>query len=841
MTLLQLQPGRPIGVPRPKLHSVAAAAALACLFLDNGAIASPALNEFRYDRKALEALGVDSAHADDLLEQVARTTGVQQVGVYLNGKYLGVKEVDFNENGEACLSTELLDTFGVKQELVALDDDGGCLNVAAMPGMQLRYEKKSNALTISLGDYYLNDTSVYKNVQVGGYGTFFNYNIGTNYSTSNGSSGSSMTALMSWGANLDSYLLRTDFAYSRFGSSSGFNYARSSLNGAYAETDIADAYRVRTGYMAVGNSMFGAGQIYGFTASNNVGLQSGGATVDINGSAIDFAQVEVLQHGRVVFSRPVPAGQFAFEAVPLQTGYADAEVLVRTTNGGVQRFTVPKAAFKVSREASSNFSVFAGQIDASRSLGNGPVLGGEYRLPFNNDVQPYFGALLASRYTGIGAGVSYNWIPAGVNGSTSVTLARSGRRGDVGTKFNTTLSARLRAFNPYFSVDWQSRKYRDLGMSQLDLRTWTGSQVVPRYTVAAGVSVPVVSRLNLGLSAARYTHYNERANNTLTLNSSYAASRFTLGGSLSYGWTSNESASGPRRSWRETRRRGNLSAYLNLTIPFEINGKSGSLTSYVYTSPKQARLGSSVSQNLTDNLKLSAGMERSEYAGSAINRHYGQAYWRTPYANTNWYYSGTSQGSHSYAANFIGSAAAAKGNIVFSSEPVRDSFAILDTGIRSYVDVNTPTARVTTNRDGLTVVPQLFEGKPNITAIVTKTLPNGAYVKNPRQEISIKHGAVGKVEFASDDDRQYLFRLTSGSSRFPMGTLVTDGNADMLGYTVDENVLMLNEKGVARLAEGGARLTDSGKNACLIDKQALDLRHATDLIDISVYCGDKHD
>lgn len=789
---------------------------------------SSAAEALSFNANVIASLGLSHEQANSAIEQAIKPQGKVQTGVYLNGKYTGVKEIDFDRHGNPCLNTDLLQEFGVKPQSVVRLPDSDCLDTAKVSQFSVSYERNKNALNISIPDFYLQANSKFTHIQSGGFGTFLNYNLSGNRSHSRFSHSDALTALMSWGANIKNVLLRTNFSYRNAQSSNGNGHSNYDLSSAYLETDIADSYRVRAGYMWVGNSLFGAGQITGFTLNNNAGLKDGDSTVTVSGIAPGYAQVEVYQQGRVIFSRPVPAGPFLFEAVPLYTAYADAEVVVRENNGGEQRFIIPKAAFNVSQQMASRFSLFAGQTDPSRGVGNVPVLGGEYRLPFYHYLQPFAGMMIAPRYAGIGAGVGANWIPLNTTGDMNLSLARSGKHGDIGEKFSANVSSQLANASPWLSFSWQSYAYRDLGESQQTLdNAFSYQNDNTRYAISAGVSKPFGS-IGSGLSLSRYSFYHAPDRNTLSVFGSYNARYYTLSANMAYGWVPGN------------RKEDNWTTTLNLRIPFNAFGKTGAVSSYLNNYQGNTLFGSRVDQNITDNLNIGAGVDRYSGVSNSTN-HNINAFWRTPYTNTSAYYSGSNNGSRNYSTTLSGALVSTGDNFIFSPAQVQDTFAIIDTGVKGYTSLSTPTTKVITNYDGLAVTPQLYEGKVNSIDIITKTLPDGAYVKNPHQEITIKRGAVGKVDYKSDQERFYLIRLVAAEKNIPYGAKVLDEKAELLGYTIDENILMLNQEQADRLSSRTARISNIGNMSCYIEKHSFKPELTNDMIDVPVICGEKDD
>lgn len=239
------------------------------IFINMSAVAEP----ISFNMNAIESLGLNSDEARNAIKQADKPYGKINAGVYLNGRYNGVQEVDFDINGNACLSEKQLREFMFKPDLIVLTPGTECLDRQKISLLEIHYDHSKNALTINVPDFYLEKESQFHNIQSGGFGTFFNYNANANRSTGAGSRTDNVNALMGWGANFKNFLLRTNFSYAHYSPSWGKSYSQKSLNSAWLETDIANTFRFRGGYLSVGNSLFGAGQINGFTLDNNVGMR----------------------------------------------------------------------------------------------------------------------------------------------------------------------------------------------------------------------------------------------------------------------------------------------------------------------------------------------------------------------------------------------------------------------------------------------------------------------------------------------------------------------------------------------------------------------------------------
>lgn len=78
--------------------------------------------------------------------------------------------------------------------------------------------------------------------------------------------------------------------------------------------------------------------------------------------------------------------------------------------------------------------------------------------------------------------------------------------------------------------------------------------------------------------------------------------------------------------------------------------------------------------------------------------------------------------------------------------------------------------------------------------IDTKSMPDGAWVKNSRKDISVTRGAVADVNFdTGQSERLHLLQLKNDKQNFPLGTTVVNHHAEVLGRTIDKNMLMIDD------------------------------------------------
>lgn len=273
------------------------------------------------------------------------------------------------------------------------------------------FKINNNALHLNIADYFFDKNAGYKKVYFGGTRAFLNYDIYGNKTDSANLNHQNISSLISFGINTHNVMMRTNFSWNKnISKYQGEHSSHSSisLSSSYLEADVIGRYHLRTGYIGVGNTMFGAGQVLGLTMDNHTELAKGDTMVAVSGVASGFAQVEVFQQNRLIFIRPTATGNFSFADVPSHTAFSDAEVVIKVADGVSQRFIIPKAAFFVSESMSSKYSFFAGQ--QANTVAGDWVIGMEYCFPFYYYAQPISGLLVTPHYLATGLGLGFNWI-----------------------------------------------------------------------------------------------------------------------------------------------------------------------------------------------------------------------------------------------------------------------------------------------------------------------------------------------------------------------------------------------------------------------------------------------
>ncbi|MBW5405629.1 fimbria/pilus outer membrane usher protein [Morganella morganii] len=746
-------------------------------------------SDLEFDVNSLLALGLDHEQIKKI--NSGNGDGISSVGVYINKKYIGMFDVDFKKN-KPCLSADILENMYV--DVRKLQNKDSCHSDNKI---ESNFSRRENALYLTMPDEFILAESGFKYVQDGGIGAFINYNANFSKSYSE-----SFTSLSTVGININNYLVRTDFSYNWTTFSDGSVNKHNDITSAYIETEFLDKYRVRTGYISAGNSLFGAGRITGININSSDSLYDGDSTVTISGTATEFSIVELYQQGDLIFSRPVPAGHFIFENVSLITVFYDAELVIRGSSGDEQRRIISKALFNVSRQLSSNFSFFSGYIDRSNRK-NEFVLGYDYYFPRILSVRPYIAGLHSENYNSFGLGSDINNLQSTINGNITALVSQSAQNGSAGIKLGTQFSSEIFNYKPYISIDWQDSGFQGINNYEYN-KSYNPVDIKPKYSISAGMSKGIFKNFSSGISFNQSSFYGGmEPTNSLVVSSAYSIKQLSISSSLSYSYNKEDN---------------DISVYVNVRLPLKFNDSNGTLSSSFNKSRSFDIYRIGYDHRIYDNLTVGGGVERSNSSGHN-DRIYSQFFWKSPYTNTSMYYSNSGSKNDFYSVNLSGSVVANENNIVLSPEKAGDTFAIINTGIDGFVTVNTPTGNTITNYDGSAVAPNLLENKENIINIVTRSLPEDASIKNTREEIIVKYGTVGKVNFTPDNNRMYVINLIPKQGKFSIGSTIIDNRGNIIGNIVDENILLSDNNGLDILTSDNVMFGNGDIKNCQPDEE----------------------
>lgn len=744
-----------------------------------------------FDLDMLKERGIDPQIAEYFREAPRFRPGISAVTLLVNGQRRGRVDVRFNDKGELCFDKDLLDKGNLRIPEKTLPAEQFVKSGAVAPKgvaaiqcydykatypetvIELRPGKEEVGLLVPTAALRPNEHD-FSGFSSGGKAIILNYDVlGLNNRYSGGSS-RFMSANAELGFNLDDWIVRTREVYSAQDGKSQRQHLY-----AYGQRTLVDYKSIfQAGQINIANSAFG-GAITGMQVIPESALQNSDKNnVMVEGIAQSQARVEVRQSGALIYSTIVPGGPFALTDLPLLSGATDLDVTVIEANGAQRRFTVPAASLHNGLLGSQRGYSFA--VGKLRSLGNSEarqpwiVTGsGGWRIGKDSNISA--GVMNAASYQALSWGMDTR-VLANTNLSMQQRLSNAMREGVRGTQLSLSGSSILTAsLSAGASATVQTLGYRDLGDTTLDipnLADWTNARYRSQYTASMGWSNASVGGVNVSWS--RSTQFSGASTQRMigSWGNTYAFGTLSLNVEHAMG-ASNGNA-------------GANTFYLTLSMPL---GKR-SVRSYVNNSSGSARFGTALSEQVNEYVGYTVAADRSTQTKETDFS--GQMSVLPRYAQTNFGFSRSGNGSTSYSGGVRGGIVLHQQGLTLSPYPVQDTFGVLSVGDVSGVKVSTPYGPVWTDPWGQAVISQLPPYSSSRVEIATKSLPRNVDIKNGFKVIDAGRGSVNFVNFDVVTVRRILLnaKLANGKE-LPKGAFVLDAAKQFVTTVVDDGQVFL--------------------------------------------------
>ncbi len=415
-----------------------------------------------------------------------------------------------------------------------------------------------------------------------------NYNINGNfdrYGYNYYAQSSVIFNLADWVIDSSAYITPSDYNVELLSASHAFENIHSDLS---------------LGNIYGGNELVGGSSMYGLSLSSNENMYDNRSSYKpvFTGIAKTYSRVTLSQNGIILYSEMMPSGPFKIDNVPI-TSSGDVILTITGNNGNIDRFTYPYSVspnmispgdfkykstigFQNNGESKDIFgSILFGYGFSGFSINSAAIVS-PYYLGFGNSIE-----------TGIFGGVlSFSFL----YGDASYTNTEK-KGGQISTNYNVNLfdDFDFRLSNTKFlSENFVS--FSDFNHS--DNITDNQSSLDEEYTV--GLYGNLTHGINFNLSGwdRKYYRNNEKQKG------------FTFGLSAQYKKIALSSAI----SFSQTKYDHSYDLSLNLSIPFDLYGRSVSSISTINTNNLGiTQYSSNLSSSLTDNIAISVG---SNWSGS---------------------------------------------------------------------------------------------------------------------------------------------------------------------------------------------------------------------------------
>lgn len=744
-----------------------------------------------FDLDILKERGIDPQIAEYFREAPRFRPGLSTVSLLVNGQRRGRLDVRFNDKGELCFDKDLLDQGGLRipEQTLAAEQSGkkdGAAQKAAAPPLCYDYKSAYPQTVIELRPGkeeigLLVPTAAlrpaehdFSGFSSGGKAIILNYDVLGLNNRYSGGSGRFISANAELGFNLDDWIVRTREVYSAQDGKSQRQHLF-----AYGQRTLVD-YKtiVQAGQINIANLAFG-GAITGMQWMPESALQNSDKNnVMVEGIAQSQARVEVRQSGALIYSTAVPGGPFALTDLPLLSGVSDLEVSVTEANGAQRRFTVPAASLHNGLLGSQRgYSLAVGKL---RSLGNSNarqpwiVTGsGGWRLGKDSNLSA--GIMSAASYQAVSWGMDTR-VLSNTSLSVQQRLSNAMREGARGTQLSLSGSSILDAgLFAGASAMLQTPGYRDPGDTTLDVRNrteWSNARYRAQYTASLGWSDVRFGGLNISWS--RSTQFSGAGTQRMIGSWGNTFGFGTLSLNVEHAMGGGSGTAGAN------------TFYLTLSVPL---GKR-SVRSYVNNGSGSARFGASLNEQVNDYAGYSVSADRSTQTRETDWS--GQLSILPRYAQTNFGYARSGNGSTSYSGGVRGGIVLHQQGLTLSPYPVQDTFGVLSVGNVAGVKVSTPNGPVWTDPWGQAVISQLPPYLSSRVEIATKSLPRNVDIKNGFKIVDAGRGSVNFIHFDVVTVRRILLNATLTDGReVPKGAFVLDADKQFITTVVDGGQIFL--------------------------------------------------
>ncbi len=730
----------------------------------------------------LNTLGISAADAKKLLESDTFQPGIQQLSVTVNGQdtnYNG--KVNIRNDGHPCLTESLLSDIGISIQKLKFTQEG-CLASKDGSDLVVTPNPKGRRIDI-LAPINLVDTNKIKYLE-GGSAALFNYNLhGFNLRTKHSRS-DSYTGFITAGFNTENWIFRNKSTLSSSNGNNEFKNTQSYLQ----KTFESQGKILRIGDVDYYDQFYGV-SLRGLQWTPEPSL-AGGPITSLQGFANEDSQIEVYQLGQLVYAGQVQAGYYKIESVPVLNSQSPYEVVLTSPNGKKTKslISAAEAVINQSMQQNSGFSFAAGKAtNIKNKYYNEPlVASASYNWAITNNFGLGVGTLASENYFSLAGSASYNLT---ARNKISVTEYFAEEKKSAGSKKGSSSSLLLtnglgKDFTLSNSFRYRTNDYNgieDIGSNAGSYYKWQQSNSLSANLNKIG---------SLGLTYSISDGRDRRQNN-------YGA---TWGKSISNAYLSTtiqkQRVEYRNKSFEETR------FYAQVSLPLSGNQRVSSS----YTSgDKWRRLSTDYRKSQNSGFSYGLGYSKETNQSRKQDAVFVEASKTTRFTNVG--------GRVNLNDNYKSLATYAGGGIVidnnsitFSPYAIGDTFAIVNVGKYSDIELQTPNGKVWTDNNGNAVVPSLRSFNNNLIEVNLKTSPKNLDVMNGIKRITPSRGTFKNLNFETKEvNRVLVYAKDRNNKPLPYGALVSDGQNDaIVGFVDKEGMIFFNDlpKGKVKVGLG---------------------------------------
>ena len=730
--------------------------------------------------------------------------GTYPMVIRLNQQELPEQSVVFRappddpKGSQVCLSPDLVGQLGLKPGMVkdlTWWDDGQCLELSSLDGMQAQGDLSKGVLTLGIPQAYLeytaNDWDPPARWEDGIPGILLDYNLNgqAQRQQARGSKSYNLSGNGTAGANLGAWRLRADWQArvdhqtgSGQGTQKNWDWSRY-----YAYRAIRSlGARLTLGEDYLASQLFDSFRFSGASLSSDDNMlppNLRGYAPEVTGIARSNAKVTVSQQGRVLYETQVAAGPFRIQDIN-NAVIGSLDVRVEEQDGSVQTFQMDTASIPyLTRPGQVRYKLASGKPSSWQHRVDGPLFAmGDFSWGVNNGWSLYGGGLAGGDYNAVAIGFGRDLWALGAL-AFDVTQSRASLA-DLGTLSGRSYRLSYsKTFDEYDSqVTFAGYRFSErnfMGMGDYLEARRSGTilgQSKELYTVSLNTQFRDVG-LSAYLDYQHQTYWDRPENNRLSL----SVSRYFDVGEFR---NLSLSLSAYRNTYNNVQDDG---MYLSLSMPFGNNG-SMSYNTAVNRNDTSHRISYYDRMDERTNYQLSAGTARSGESFSGYVSHDGDLAQMNANAS---YQSG--QYSSLGVSLQGGTTATLEGAAMHRSGMPGGTRLLVDTDGTANVPVRGYGAVTRTNAWGKAVIGDVSSYYRNKASIDLDKLGDDVEATSSVAQATLTEGAIGYRRFnvISGLKAMAVIRLADGSTP-PFGATVLNQKAQETGIVNDGGSVYLS-------------------------------------------------
>ncbi|SPY76703.1 fimbria/pilus outer membrane usher protein [Providencia rustigianii] len=733
---------------------------------------SPA--SINFDIDSLKSLGYGAEVAEFFMKGNQFLPGRHDVTIKLNGSNEYTENVEINDTGELCLTSELMNKFKLKK--VNLSE--GCNTFQRIyPEGKITLHPNSYKIDMVIAETHLDPKLQGNELTYGGFGLLSNYQLYGMYIS--GNYGQQFTqGEFETGINWKNWILRNNSSMSAGESKSQYQFNETVLSKSIEPLQS----KLDIGQLNAQGVFFGGTPIDGIQIYSDSSLQSANAlVVPVTGFASSPSTVEIQQNGRLLYRTMVSAGAFELNRINNVVIGSPLDVTVIQDNGEQQKFQVVTANQLSQASSSTSYSLVSGRYRSrdNQQTEKPMVTSAELSHQYG-DSNYAAGALYSDKFQAVsGRMSSYFNVLTPVSTGVGIQSARNSEKRGEQIDFNTNINfdkvsvgaSVLYRTNQFPTLDSSLLKNDFTQDTQEKWNGWYSGEIQTSSSLFASWGDIKWGRFSGNIN---HTHFYGNKSDTIFYSASYGRKIADISLTVNY-------QTGDDQDSR---------FFINASMPL---GKKKNISMQSQHGQDKTMVMANFNQQVSDNLRYSVGTGRNDNT-SVLN---GSINNTNAYSNISVSGSMSQNNTRSVMVAASGGLAYSDGLLATSSVPLGDTFGIVYIPGEPGVRVNTLGSGTTiTNHFGTAAISSLPMNQKSTVQLNTEKLPLNVRLDTTSFDVAAARGSVITKRINSTKMRQLLLSIKmENGDAVPFGASVLNEKGDYMGVIMGEgNLLLSNEQ-----------------------------------------------